>query len=297
MHSIIPKEWEWLLVLVCINVAQYHFPSFYIFCGKTFQRDYIKQCVDNASMAMQPKAWMKGYLFKSWIGHFVKNVLDCGLGISSSYCHLLILNGQGSHVTVDVVKTARSIGLNFFTLPFHTFHAKQPLDISYLNHSNKPFDYCKTYGHYKTSLEALQKEVLAKWVSTALEKALPEKNIKSGFRSTGIVPLNPRAMEDKMGPSEFYSSLLNIVGYIFRNPIAMDLATPTIVHLATLWNLQHMLGSIILDYSDCEEKVALHLKRAVAFEGGSGFKEDWCDLQAEEDYLAELEATMAEFEP
>jgi hypothetical protein len=82
IHSIISKEREWLSVLVCVNAAGYHIPSFYIFRGKTFQRDYIKQCEDNASMAMQEKAWMTGQLFKSWIGHFVKNVCDCGLEIS-----------------------------------------------------------------------------------------------------------------------------------------------------------------------------------------------------------------------
>jgi hypothetical protein len=46
--------------------------------------------------------------------------------------------------------------------------------------------------------------VLAKWVSTALEKAMSEKNIKSGFRTTGIFSVNSEAMDEKMGPSEFY---------------------------------------------------------------------------------------------
>ena len=72
VHSIIPKEQEWLLVLVCLNTASYYIPSFYIFCGKSFQRDYIKQCEDKASMAIQEKAWMTGHLVKSWIGLFVK---------------------------------------------------------------------------------------------------------------------------------------------------------------------------------------------------------------------------------
>jgi hypothetical protein len=36
MHSIILKEWEWLSVLVCVNTAGYHIPSFYIFRGKSF---------------------------------------------------------------------------------------------------------------------------------------------------------------------------------------------------------------------------------------------------------------------
>jgi hypothetical protein len=34
------------------------------------------------------------------------------------------------------------------------------------------------------------KEVLVKWLSIALEKALIEKNFKSGFLGTGISPFN-----------------------------------------------------------------------------------------------------------
>jgi hypothetical protein len=87
-------------------------------------------------MAMQTKAWMTGQLLKSWIGHFVKNMRDCGLGISPSCRHLLILDGHGSHVTMDVVKTARSVGLDLLILPSHTSHAMQPLDVSCF----KPFE-------------------------------------------------------------------------------------------------------------------------------------------------------------
>jgi hypothetical protein len=48
------------------------------------------------------------------------------------------------------------------------------------------------------------KEVLASWVSATLEKALIEKNMKSGFCTMGIFLLNPCAMDEKMEPSEFY---------------------------------------------------------------------------------------------
>jgi hypothetical protein len=36
----------------------------------------------------------------------VKNVRDCGLDISSNCRHLFILDGHGSHITIDVVKMA-----------------------------------------------------------------------------------------------------------------------------------------------------------------------------------------------
>jgi hypothetical protein len=171
VYSIIPKELEWLSILVCINAVGYHIPSFYIFCGKTFQRDYIKKCEDNTSMAMQPKAWMTGQLFKSWIGHFVINVRDYGLGISSDCRHLLILNGHGSHVTMDVVKTARSVGLDLLMLPSHTSHAMQPLDVSCFKPFKQAFRLGRDVWTLRNKSAGASKEVLANWVSVALEKA------------------------------------------------------------------------------------------------------------------------------
>jgi hypothetical protein len=177
--------------LVCVNATGYHIPSFYIFCGKSFQRDYIKKCEDNASMAMQPKAWMTGQLFKSWIGHFVKNVRDCGLGISPHCRHLLILDGHGSHVTTDVVKTARGVGLDTLNLPSHTSHAIQPLDVSCFAPFKQAFRLLHDVWTLKNKSKGASKEVLASWVPAALQKSMTEKNIQSGFRTTCIFPLNP----------------------------------------------------------------------------------------------------------
>jgi hypothetical protein len=222
VHSIIPKEREWLSVLVCVNAAGFHIPSFYIFRGKSFQLDYIKHCEDNASMAMQAKAWMMGHLFKSWIGHFVKNIRECGLEISPSCRHLLILDGHGSHVTMDVVKTGRAVGLDLLTLPSHTSHAMQPLDVSCFKPFKQAFRLLLDVWTLHNKSCGASKEVLATWISLALEKALTEKNITSGFRSTGIFSYNPRAMDDKMGPSEFYKQVpMTIV-----EPEAVDLGAP-----------------------------------------------------------------------
>jgi hypothetical protein len=71
VYTIITKEHEWLFVLYCINIVGYHIPSFYIFRGKYFQHNYIKQCEANVSMGMQAKAWMTRYLSKYRITHFV----------------------------------------------------------------------------------------------------------------------------------------------------------------------------------------------------------------------------------
>jgi hypothetical protein len=43
------------------------------------------------------------------------------------------------------------------------------------------------------------------WVDKDLDQAFTRKNIMSGFKSTRIWPLNPRAMEEKTNPSILYT--------------------------------------------------------------------------------------------
>jgi hypothetical protein len=134
VHTIVPNQREWLLVLVCINAAGGAIPSFYIFWGKRFRQNYIQHCEAGATMAMQPCAWMTSYLFSTWLSHFIESVSKVG-GISPEQRHLLIQDGHNSHVTLDVAMKAKRMGLDLLTLPSHTSHALQPLDIS----AFKPF--------------------------------------------------------------------------------------------------------------------------------------------------------------
>jgi hypothetical protein len=88
---------------------------------------------------------------------------------------------------------------------------------------------------------------LAKWVFTTLKKTFIKKNITSGFCNTGIFPSNSRAMDEKMGPSEFYRSKPAIARDILANPITMDLVVPIAVDLAAAENVHSMPGMFVLE--------------------------------------------------
>jgi hypothetical protein len=200
VHSIIPDEREWLSVLTCVNAAGEYIPHFFIFKGKRMRRNYIERCETNSTMAMQEKAWMTGRLFSSWISHFVKS-LDSRGGISPTNRHLLIMDGHGSHVTLEVVYKAMQIGLDLVTLPSHTSHRLQPLDVSVFRPFKCAFRGYRDAWTLQHRGQPAQKEDLAQWVDLALKRALSPLNITKGFRTTGIWPFNSAAMEGKMGPS------------------------------------------------------------------------------------------------
>jgi hypothetical protein len=144
-------------------------------------------------MAMQPKAWMTSILFSHWISHFIKALESRG-GILPGNRHLLIVDGHNSHITLEVVQKAMEVGLDLITLPSHTSHRLQPLDVTVFVPFKRAFRRYRDAWTLQNRGRGATKQILAQWVSAALKQALSEKNIQGGFRATGIWPLNPRAV-------------------------------------------------------------------------------------------------------
>jgi hypothetical protein len=185
VHTVMPDQREWLSVLACMNAAGNVIPNFYIFKGKRFRRNFIEKCEVGATMAMQPRAWMTGILFSKWLSHFIEAVKHRG-GISATCRHLLILDGHNSHVTLDAVRQAKEVGLDMITLPSHTSHALQPLDVSIFKPFKTAFRMYRDVWSMSHKGQPATKEILAQWVSLSLRKAMTERNIKKRFEACGI---------------------------------------------------------------------------------------------------------------
>jgi len=78
-------------------------------------------------MVAHPHAWMTKELFLNCLCHFVESILG---GVSPNSRHLLILDGHGSHMDVQTIEEEEKIGIDLLTLPTHTTHILQPLDVS-----------------------------------------------------------------------------------------------------------------------------------------------------------------------
>lgn len=250
VHMVTPDQREWLSVLSCINASGDFLPNFYIFKGKRRTRNFLKKTGEaGAVFAMQPKAWMTHYLFRAWMTHFLERV-DVLYGISPTNRHLLILDGHGSHVTLDVIKLAKSKGLDLLTLPSHTSHAMQPLDVSCFRPFKVAFRAYRDKWTLSHKGKSPMKEELAAWVAHALKRALTCHNIIKGFKTTGIYPINPTAMDAKMGPSSAYvSSAATAVtgqteneGLQSQEPYELD-----------QWEIEEILGEMPSDLPNCQQ--------------------------------------------
>jgi hypothetical protein len=85
--------------------------------------------------------------------------------MSLSNWHLLFIDGHGNHVTLEAIKQAKDLGLNMITLPSHTSHSLQPLDVSCFKPFKTTFKKVKNAVIFRSNHMELDKITLAGWVN------------------------------------------------------------------------------------------------------------------------------------
>ena len=117
--------------------------------------------------------------------------------------HLLILDRHSSHVfNLGFIEEMRANNISVLAIPSHTTHLVQPLD-------SVPFAVFKRAWNknlidyiWNTKGAVLNKQNFFKVLLPAFEEAFTKPVIQSGFRKTGIFPVNRKALEDtRMAPS------------------------------------------------------------------------------------------------
>jgi hypothetical protein len=144
-------------------------------------------------MAIQTKTWMTSFLFKEFLSFFKRSILG---GISPNNHHLLILDGHGSHVNLEVIKQVQQFGLYMITLPSHTSHVLQPLDVSCFKHFKTTCLKKRYNSMFNNNYKEPYNITFANWVDKTLDAILSKKNIKNGFKVIGIWPFNPKPSDD-----------------------------------------------------------------------------------------------------
>ena len=127
---------------------------------------------------------MKNSVFEDWfVEHYVK-----WAAAFREPC-ILFLNGHGSHLTYNVVESARAYHIIAIYLPRHTSHPLQPFDVAFF----RPLEVC-----WKGLLKSWYGETRLKNIDKAIFPSLLRKlwskiksiNAVAGFVGSGLYPLD-----------------------------------------------------------------------------------------------------------
>ena len=105
---------------------------------------------------------------------------------------LLILDGHGSHCTIEFLDWCKSHRILVAVFPPHTTHRLQPLDVGLFGplaaYYSQEIDHHTRLSH---GLVALTKRDFFKNFFLAYDRAFTESNIKSSWQKTGLEPFDP----------------------------------------------------------------------------------------------------------
>lgn len=185
-------------VVCCMNPTGQYVPPALIFPRKNWKSELIDGAPVGSIGIAQETGWMTGEVFLRWLNHFASFVKPT---IENKV--LLIVDGHSSHKQLDVVVYAKENGIVMLCLPPHCTHRLQPLDIAFYGPLKSYYDQevrkwmktnpGRTVGQYQIS----------SLFSVAYGKAGTIANAESGFRKTGIWPINPDIFEDHLfAPAE-----------------------------------------------------------------------------------------------
>lgn len=181
-----------------INAIGNSIPPVFIFPRVHFKSHMLAGAPAGSLGVASQSGWVNEDIFVAYLDHFIKHA-KC----SRDNPVLLVLDNHSSHITLRASIKGRENGIIIVTIHPHTSHKLQPLDRTVYG----PF---KTF--YNRALDTWMRSNPGKVCSIyhvaaianqAYALAFTHQNIVSGFRSTGIFPLNRDVFGDvDYAPSE-----------------------------------------------------------------------------------------------
>jgi DDE superfamily endonuclease len=142
------------------------------------------------------KGYTDGEIGQAWIEHFDKQTRAKARGRR----RLLLVDGHNSHYTRGFLEYARTHQIEVVAYPSHSTHVYQGLDVAIF--ATMKQNWSDARDHWERSGKTVDKTNFLAIYAEAHLKTLSPENIKSAFRKTGVIPLNPDVItEPMMAPS------------------------------------------------------------------------------------------------
>ena len=184
-------------VLSCVSASGYALPSMMVYPRKKKVPDNLKEgAVPGTLFANSESGWINSELYLEWFNFFLQH-------IPPVRPVLLLQDGHVSHTSIELIELARANNIHLLCLPAHTTHIFQPLDVGVFKSFKSNFSKaCSKYlGRHPGRV--ITPDKLASLVAEAWPNSFTAVNVMSGFKKSGVYPLNPGQVTDRqLAPSK-----------------------------------------------------------------------------------------------
>jgi hypothetical protein len=182
-----PGNREWVTVIETINASGFAIPPLVIFEAVMHQAGWYNTLPSDWSITVSENGWTNNEIGLIWLKDiFDKHTKNRVVG----RYRLLIFDGHGSHITPEFDQYCLQHSIVVLCMPPHSSHLLQPLDVGCF--SVLKGSYGRSVGQLMSlGVNHIDKQEFISLYQQARMEALHEKNIKSGFTATGLVPYKP----------------------------------------------------------------------------------------------------------
>ena len=141
---------------------------------------------DDYLVATSKTGYINDELSLEWIKHFAQY---SAMRQKGEY-RLLLLDGYGSHCTVEIINYCDEQRIILYCLPAHATHLLQPLDVV-LFQPYKHWHAEAVHDASRTGCTDFNKVEFLQAIGSIRARTFKASSIQSAFRKTGIIPFNP----------------------------------------------------------------------------------------------------------
>jgi len=172
---------------VCAFSASGHYiPPALVFKRKRMTNTLLTGSPPDAVGYNSDSGWINNEVFVKWLAHFAKYAKP-----SKDAPLILILDGHGAHKTLQAINFGRDHGIILISLPPHTTHELQPLDVTFFGPLKANYNKeCDKWMINHPGQRISQYDLAGLFGAAFVQAATVQKAV-NGFSSTGIWPFNP----------------------------------------------------------------------------------------------------------
>ncbi|XP_046988993.1 uncharacterized protein LOC124594667 [Schistocerca americana] len=205
-------------IMVCGNAAGQLAPLYVNYKAENMWSTWTENGPEGARYNRTKSGWFDHQVFEDWFINLMLPILKQQDGQK-----VLIGDNLSSHINLEVIRLCEKYGIKFIALPPNATHLLQPLDVAIFRVLKLIWreilsDWKQsTSGSRCTSVPKDELPGLLKKMMDKLQENII-KNLQSGFRKTGIFPLNKMEVLQRLPKAvleESLQSLSGVVGEIF----------------------------------------------------------------------------------
>jgi hypothetical protein len=185
---------EWVTVIESICASGRALPPYIIFKGKNFMARWFDNLPKQWALNVSPKGWTSNEIGLDWLQkHFIPHTTSQTKG----KFRLLVLNSHNSHLTARFDQICKENNIIPICMPSHASHLLQPLDVGCFAVLKKIYG-TEVAEYMRLGIDSIEKEDFLEIFPQTRGHAFKETTIQNAFAATGLVPLDPSRVLEKL---------------------------------------------------------------------------------------------------